>query len=1101
MQHSSRDPHEIFENALRIYGSDQRREFIERACAEDAKLMSKVESLLQKHEQDTSSTEQVSTPEQTQIMESSAEAPGTVIGPYKLRERLGEGGMGVVYLAEQKEPIRRKLALKIIKPGMDSRNVITRFEAERQALAMMSHPNIARILDGGTTAQGRPYFAMELVRGVPINDYCDQHQLTIRERLKLFIPVCHAVQHAHMKGIIHRDLKPSNILVERHGDEAVPKIIDFGIAKALDQELTQQTIYTQFAQLIGTPEYMSPEQARLSDIDIDTRSDIYSLGVMLYELLTGTLPYETSSDSRIGFADIRRIISEDEPRRPSQKLSTLDNQAISTVSHLRRSDPKQLAISMRRELDWVALKAIEKDRSRRYQTATALAQDLQRYLNHEPVQACPPSFTYRLRKLLYQNRTFVIASTIVVMSALAGTAVSIRYASQAQQARQHAEELLYASDIGRASEYWKQGDYRSFSEVLNRYGGTTSGAHDFRGFEWWYLKHLATVPSHRIASRDEQGCLVHYSANGRYLVLGWTDGRIDVKDARTLEILMSLGKHGDFVNGCDFHPTKEILATIADDGTARLWDLNRREEILKIDASEGHGHRVFFSADGNTLVTSGEDSSVYFWETSTGKKIDEIGGFSKFAHSGVEERMACPPSRKWLAVADGEGAGAIYDFQTRKKLIDLEGLNEHDSVRCLRFSQDGKYLAGGKKSRDVFVWRTDNGKQIARFEGHLDDIQDLAFHPAGGWLVTCDRAGVIRRWEIQKPNEAAPPKSHQWFHLPEAFRGHNDRIWSLDFAPDGSALVTGSRDNSFKLWTGEDDRSHLALPVESPVKAFFVNGGDELLVAEENQLEIWNRASGEHRVAAETSGNIVQLCVNESNRLAGTMDEDGWIQLWNFDTGELESEFEAAGEGNHCLSLSADARTLISSSYLSSLVSIWQLDAARQPRSLETIGGADKEDEERYDRAWLAPDNRSLVMHRLNNLHICDVRSGETDRICRNHLNRVSIVRFSKDGKLMASGSDDRTACIWDFATGELLHRISAHKKEVIALAFSPDGRTLVSGDEDGVLVFSQVNTGRVLFETQFQKNKILDLEFSPDGQSLAVVQPESLILLSGARE
>jgi serine/threonine protein kinase/tetratricopeptide (TPR) repeat protein len=406
----------IFIEALEREDPAEREAFLDRVCAGDAELRLRVGRLLQRHVQGGSFLESPAVapdPFATVDESSVTERPGTLIGPYKLMEQIGEGGMGLVFVAEQQAPIRRKVALKVLKPGMDTRQVVARFEAERQALALMDHPHIAQVHDGGVTPSGRPYFVMELVRGTPITQFCDDSRLTTRERLGLFVDVCQAVQHAHQKGIIHRDLKPSNVLVTSHDGTPVVKVIDFGIAKAIGQQLTDKTVYTQFDQWIGTPLYMSPEQAGHSGLDIDTRSDIYALGVLLYELLTGTTPFDRERLQQVGYDELRRIIREEEPPKPSTRLSTL-GQAATTVSTHRKSDPKQLSRLLRGELDWLVMKALEKDRNRRYETPSAFAADVRRYLADEPVLACPPSAWYRFRKFARRNKRGLAVAVLVL---------------------------------------------------------------------------------------------------------------------------------------------------------------------------------------------------------------------------------------------------------------------------------------------------------------------------------------------------------------------------------------------------------------------------------------------------------------------------------------------------------------------------------------------------------------------------------------------------------------------------------------------------------------------------------------------------------------
>jgi serine/threonine protein kinase len=411
----------IFLQAVQIAKEEERAAFLDQSCGDDLNLRADVEELLRAHGK---SGDLLDLPESFDCTPIFAEGPGTQIGTYRLLEQIGEGGFGVVFMTEQTHPVKRRVALKVIKPGMNTRDVIARFEAERQALALMDHPNIARVYEAGATETGRPYFVMELVQGVPITEYCDQCQLSTRERLELFITVCQAVQHAHQKGIIHRDLKPTNVLVAIQDGKPTPKIIDFGVAKAIgEQQLTERTLTTAFAQMIGSPLYMSPEQAELSPLGVDSRSDIYSLGVLLYELLTGATPFDKDRLHAASYDQLRRIIREEEPPRPSARISTLKADLATTVAERRRTDSRRLQQTVRRELDWIVMKCLEKDRNRRYETPNSLACDVERYVNDEPVQACPPSAGYRLKKFVRRNKaaTGIVA---LLFASVAGLTIS-----------------------------------------------------------------------------------------------------------------------------------------------------------------------------------------------------------------------------------------------------------------------------------------------------------------------------------------------------------------------------------------------------------------------------------------------------------------------------------------------------------------------------------------------------------------------------------------------------------------------------------------------------------------------------------------------------
>jgi serine/threonine protein kinase len=481
---------DLFIAALRITSPAERSAFLDRECGDDVPFRQRINTLLLAHEQagsflasaiidsprenaeptigagsapsdesqgmaalDRTSAPNAEATARADRIPPTIEEPGAQIGPYKVLQRIGEGGMGIVYLAEQEKPVRRKVALKIIKPGMDTAQVVARFEAERQALAILDHPSIAKVLGGGATDTGRPFFVMELVKGVPITEYCDNVQLSPRERLELFIPVCEAIQHAHQKGIIHRDLKPSNVLIAMQDGKPVPKIIDFGVAKAIDQRLTEKSLFTQHGTIVGTFEYMSPEQAQMSAMDVDTRTDVYGLGVLLYELLTGTTPLERAQLRQSGYAEILKRIREEEPPKPSTRLSESTATLPSVAAH-RKTDPLRLPRLMKGDLDWIVMKSLEKDRTRRYETANGFARDIQRYLEGDAVEACPPSAFYRLKKVVRKHRALLATTTAFVLLLIAATVVSsaLALAANRERARAHRAMVEVEAQRRRAEE-------------------------------------------------------------------------------------------------------------------------------------------------------------------------------------------------------------------------------------------------------------------------------------------------------------------------------------------------------------------------------------------------------------------------------------------------------------------------------------------------------------------------------------------------------------------------------------------------------------------------------------------------------------------------
>ena len=447
----------IFDQAIAIESPQDRAAFLEQACQDDAQLLGTIKQLVEDHFRAGRFLERPAMdPQQTSAFLPVGETTGTQVGPYKLLQQIGEGGMGVVYMAEQQKPVRRRVALKIIKPGMDSRQVIARFEAERQALAMMDHPNIARVLDAGCTDSGRPYFAMELIQGIPITQYCDDKQLNTVERLELFIQVCQAVQHAHQKGIIHRDIKPSNVLVMIYDGKPIPKIIDFGVAKALHQQLTEKTMFTQFGAVVGTLEYMSPEQAEMDVLGTDTRTDVYALGVLLYELLTGTTPLDGKKLRSLGYAEMLKTIREVDPPKPSTRLSQSAHD-LANISAKRHTEPRRLQKLIAGDLDWIVMKCLEKDRTRRYETANGLALDIQRHLQDEAVTASPPGQLYKLQKLVRRNKLACTAAACVMLALILGLAASLwqagRAAREAARAQQEAGRATREAERALSAEH------------------------------------------------------------------------------------------------------------------------------------------------------------------------------------------------------------------------------------------------------------------------------------------------------------------------------------------------------------------------------------------------------------------------------------------------------------------------------------------------------------------------------------------------------------------------------------------------------------------------------------------------------------------------
>jgi len=787
-----REERALFFAALEHSAGAARDSFLAVACRGQQDVLERLQRLLAAHE---GANGPLDSPPPGAASGSSAdngsrEGPGSVIGPYKLLQQIGEGGFGVVYMADQQEPVQRRVALKIIKPGMDSRRVLARFEAERQALAMMEHPNVAKVLDGGATETGRPYFVMELVKGTPITDYCDQHELTPRERLQLFLGVCQAVQHAHQKGIIHRDLKPTNILITEYDNRAVPKVIDFGVAKAVSQPLTEKSLFTELGQLIGTLEYMSPEQAKLNQLDIDTRSDIYSLGVLLYELLTGTTPFDRQRLRAAAFDEMLRIIREEEPPRPSTRLSI--SPTISTIAARRKIEPGKLSQIVRGELDWIVMKCLEKDRGRRYATASALAEDLDRYLDDRPVIACPPTAAYVVRKFFRRNRTAISTAVPVAAALLFGVVFSTWQALRATKAEATAKEneqralveetkaknsaekalaneleatrrrdevrslnddlryTLYAAHMNLAKRAWDEGGTARTLELIERHRPEL-GQIDHRDFEWHYLNRLCHVNLLTLATDSSYINGIVYRPHGNDLAAALPTKLVVVWDARTGERRFTLTGHTQPVTAVTYSADGAWLASGSGgsdqgrvlSGEIKVWNADTGEEFTTI-TDAGQVRSVAFSPDGQRLA-AGHKQGVRIWDAKLGTQLLDITQPLGEVHSivyGTDGRS--------LAVGGGHGSHddtgqfTIWDAQTGRMLLDIPGHTAHVvSVAC---SPDGSRLASASWDHTVRIWDAESGREQLNFKGHNGIALSAVFSPNGQQIASSSVDAVIKLW-------------------------------------------------------------------------------------------------------------------------------------------------------------------------------------------------------------------------------------------------------------------------------------------------------------------------------------------------------------------
>ncbi len=1103
------DEKSIFNIARRIDVCDARLEYLDQVCGSDPEVRSRIVALLDIYEREQTFLESPLNAANVAVELLAPVCLGMNVGPYKLIEEIGQGGMGVVYMAEQKEPVRRLVALKIVKPGMDSRQVIARFEAERQALAMMEHPNIARIIDAGTTEQGRPYFVMELVRGIPINEFCDQKCLTLRERLDLFLQVCQAVQHAHQKGIIHRDLKPTNVLVTLLDVVAVPKVIDFGIAKAFGPQLTDHTQVTAFAQFVGTPLYMSPEQAEMNQLGVDTRSDVYSLGVMLYELLTGTTPFDKEMLKRANIEELKRKLREEDPPRPSARISTLDARALSTVSEHRGTEPRKIATDIRGELDWIVMKALEKDRTRRYESAIALAADVQCYLNDETVQACPPSKAYRFGKFARRNKTAIATTTLIAALLIIGIGVSTwqavratlaeakadfqlnlarksdleakRQASEAVRQRESLRRYLYASDIKLAWSLFQNASHGSdldqVHELLSRHE-PSANQEDLRSFAWYYMNRLCSkTVSSTLYGHEGKVYHVAISPDAKTIASAGQDGTAKLCDLGTKQVRHTLRGHVGDVNCSAFSPDGKTLATASDDMTVKFWDVDSGQErftptLIGLNLPV---HRVEWSSDGKLLLTSElsekrDSGKITIWNLPSGLKQREFVGH--FA-------LALSPDGRTLATTNWDKVVRMWDIASGQERTVLQG--HANIVLTGMFSSDGKLFATGSDDQTVKIWNLVEGLEetslIRSWRNASYSVHSVSWTPDHQLLAIAYEDGETHLRE---------PKSR-------FLRGvlkSGARVRAVRFTQDGRNLVSAGDDGTVRLVDCSAAQTETSLPCQPGIITSIGFSTDSELLAttnDKNEGRLWRVASGDSMAFPPNQSDQGVCCMAFSpiGRTLAIGRTDGTASLVDAITGERRVDISWPQAMLRSLIFSPDGE-MLAGSFEGGSICVWDTQIGKELHSMNT--GHD------YVQHGIAfsPDGKTLALQYADIVSRLDLTKWQLRAKETRQSRELNCVAYAPDGKFLAIGTAKQIE-FWDTATDQQTAILPSHGGDIRSFAFAPDGRTMASANNIGELKLWDVATKQEMFSVVGHTGSVHCMAFSPNGKTLATasVKPD----------